>query len=442
MSLQPPPPLERPAAGVSYLYGLDQWPPSGALVLFALQWLVVLVPGLLVLGDVIAGAQGLAEAGKVAFLQRLLLACAVAQAAQVWWGHRLPGLVGPSAVLMVGVLSTVEAGSAAVYGGIMVAGAVAALVGLTGLASRLSRLFTRPVLASTLMLIAVTLAPAMRGMLLDPATKGGAAVSLFFGVLLTLGMLFAQYRLKGIWSSSVLVMGLAAGSLVYHLGGLATAPVGLGLSPWLVALPGLPPQAPSFQPAVIAAFCLCYLAVMSNELATVEALGELSRAPGMDRRANGAVAVGGLGGVLGGLLGVPGPVTYAVSPAVAIGSRNLSRFALLPVAAVLVLLSFWPGGLSLFSLAPPPVVGAVLLHLMAGTVFAALGILTGEAGGQVTWRQGVVVGMAMCCGLVVAFMPPEVKAALPPTLAPLLANGFVVGLAAALVLEHLLLRRP
>ncbi|MBU1349318.1 xanthine permease, partial [Patescibacteria group bacterium] len=57
------------------------------------------------------------------------------------------------------------------------------------------------------------------------------------------------------------------------------------------------------------------------------------------------------------------------------------------------------------------------------------------------WSDGVVVGGAMTVGLVVAFMPPEVKAALPPMIKPILANGFVMGLAVALLLEHVLLRR-
>jgi uracil permease len=422
-----------------FRYALDKWPPAGAALVLGLQWVVVLVPGLLVLGDVVGAAQGLNAGERVAFLQRLLLLCALVQVGQVLAGHRLPGLVGPSAVLMVGVLSTAQAGMPAIYGAMAVGGGFMALVGFSSLASRLGRLFTPPVLATTLVLIAVTLAPTMRDLMFHPGTKGGGAASFGFAVLLVCAMFWAQHRLKGLLSSAMLLIGLVAGAVIYHAAGLGLSPGG-GL-PHLAAFafPSPFPHRLSFEPAVITAFCLCYLAVMSNELATVEALGVLIKAPQMPPRLGRALGMGGLGGIAAGIMGVPGPVTYSVSPAVVISSHSASRFALLPAAVLVALLALWPGGLAVFQLVPPPVVGAVLLYLMAGTVFAALGMLTNQECG-VSWNQGIVVGAAMVAGLCLAFMPPEVKRDLPPALRPLLANGFVVGLALALLLEHVLLK--
>jgi xanthine/uracil permease len=83
----------------------------------------------------------------------------------------------------------------------------------------------------------------------------------------------------------------------------------------------------------------------------------------------------------------------------------------------------------------------VLFFLMANTVYAALRLLVG-GGAEPDWTDGVVVGAAMTSGLVVAFMPAETAEALPAVLKPLAGNAFVVGLAVALALEHLLLRRP
>lgn len=424
-----------------YLYKVDQWPGPAATVMLALQWLVVLVPGVLVLGQVLAQMQGLESRAHIDFLQRIFLVLALVQGGQVLSGHRLPGVVGPSAVLMVGIISTIPAGLPAIYGGMLVAGGLAALVGLSGLAARLTKIFTPPVLGSTLILIAVTLSPAMRDLLFSPETKGGPAISLLFGLALTLTMLWAQHRLRGLWSSSVLVLGIAIGSGIYYLLGLGAGAPLAAIHPAQVGLPTSWTAGLEFNPPVIASFCLCYLAVISNELATVEALGEMSGAANMGRRANGAVLAGGLGGVLAGLMGVPGPVTYSVSPAVAISSRSLSRFTLLPAAGVLFLFAFWPGGIELFNLAPSPVVGAVLLLLMASTVFAAVGIATGNSNEGLSWRSGVILGTAMITGLLVSFMPSAAKESLPPALAPLLGNGFVMGLVMALVLEHALLKK-
>ncbi len=420
-------------------YALDEWPPPAAFTVIGLQWLVVLIPGLLVLGEVVASAQGLAAAERVAFFQRLLLLVALTQAAQVFWGHRLPGLVGPSAALMVGVLATLASGLGAVYGALAVGGGLCAVLGLSGLAAHLRKFYTPPVLASTLMLIAMTLTPTMRDLLFSTQSVGGGGVSFGFSLGLIFAMLWAQNFFKGLLSSAVLLLGLVLGAVLFHALDLAAAPPALADMGGL-GLPSLWPQELALQPGVIAAFVLCYLAVVSNELATVEAVGDMIQSPGMGPRQNRAVAVTGLFGVLAGLWGVPGPVTYSVSPGVLVSTKSASRWTLLPAALVVLLLAFWPGALSLFYLVPQPVVGAVLFFLMANTVYAALRLMVGR-GCALKWSDGVVVGGAMTVGLVVAFMPPEVKTALPALLKPILANGFVMGLLVALVLEHVLLRK-
>ena len=418
---------------------MDQWPKPGEMLVLSLQWLVVIMPGILVLGKVIATAQGLDSQESVSFLQRLLLVMGLVQAVQISKGHKLPGVVGPSAVLLVGILSTLSSGVEAVYGAMAAAALLTSLVGLSGLAARLSKLFTRPILASTLVLIAVTLSPAMRDQLFSQATKGGPMISFAFGFPLCCAMLWGQYRLKGLLSSASLLLGVILGSILYHLSPLSDAPLPSILAAPLAGLPTLPGHGLIFDPSVILSFCLCYLALISNELAAVEATGEVCRATAMPGRLNRALVTGGLGGILAGLLGVPGPVTYSVSPAVVMASRAKSQWPLLPVALALCLMAFFPVGLSLFALTPEPVVGAVMLYLMAGTVFAAINILTGS-NGPPKWREGVVVGLAMVVGLMVAYLPPEIKQSLPPSLRPILANGFVVGLVSALFLEHLIFR--
>lgn len=442
-------------------YGLDDWPPPLALAVLSLQWLVVLLPGLLVLGEVVALAQGLDPAGRVAFMQRLLIMGALVQLAQVCWGHRLPGLVGPSAVLMVGVLATLGSGLAAICGAMALGGALTALLGLTGLAGRLGRLYTPPVLSSTLLLIAVSLGPTMRDLFFPPAARAaGAAVAgpFLFAMALVGAMLWAQHRLKGLVSSSVLLLGMLLGAALYYLLGLAPPPAWptAALTSWTP--PDLRPLSLGLDPGVIAAFMLCYLALTANELATVGSLlpmlgardddhpasrrgrpGWLGRSNRLGRSSR-AVLVSGLGGLLAGLWGLPGPVTYSVSPGVLIASRSASRWTLLPAALLVLALAFWPGGLALVGMLPPPVVGAVLLCLMASTVYAALLLLT-QGGAGVDWPAGLVVGTAIIGGMVVTFMPAAARQALHPLLQPLLANGFVMGLVLALLMEHVVLRR-
>jgi xanthine/uracil permease len=431
--------MSRPPEELDVRYPLDQWPPPAATSVIGLQWLVVLVPGLLVLGEIVSSAQGLAAAERVAFFQRLLLVCGLTQIAQVVAGHRLPGLVGPSAALMVGVLATLASGLGAVYGAMLIGGGLCAILGLTGMASHLRKLYTPPVLASTLMLIPMTLTPTMRDLLFSPQTIGGGEASFGFALALIFAMLWAQVFFKGLLSSAVLIVGMGVGAAVFHALGLAAVPIS-AVDLGAVGLPSLWPQSLSLQPGVVAAFILCYLAVVSNELATVEALGEMIGSPGMGPRQNRAVAVTGAFGALAGIWGVPGPVTYSVSPGVLVSTKSASRWTLLPTAVAVLLLAFWPSALGLFYLVPQPVVGAVLFFLMVNTVFAALRLMKGPESAM-AWSDGVVVGGAMTVGLVVAFMPADVKEALHPLVRPFLANGFVMGLSVALLLEHVFITR-
>lgn len=423
-------------------YPLDAWPPPLATAVLSLQWLVILLPGLLVLGEVVAAALGLDPAGRVALLQRLLLLGGLVQLAQVWLGHALPGLVGPATVLMVGMLATLGAGQAAVFGAMAIGGALTALVGALGLARRLGRLYTPPVLAATLLLITVSLGPTMRDLLFDPHTKGAALGGPFLFAMALAGlMFFAQNRLKGLAGSAVLLLGLVAGTLAYHLLGLGAAPLadapvwsGLGLPSLALAPLGL-------DWGVLVAFVLCYLALIANELASVESLGAMLSLGDLGRRPDRAVLVSGLGGLMAGLWGLPGPVTYSVSPGVLISTKSASRFTLAPAALALIGLALWPGGLAWVALMPAPVVGAVLFALMANTVYAALLMLTRDEC-RPDWSAGLVVGVGVIAGMVTSFMPAAARDALHPLLRPLLANGFVVGLLLALAMEHLVLRRP
>ena len=433
------PECQKQSTTLEILHPLDRWPPTGVTVVLAIQWLVILVPGVLVLGEVVGLAWGLDAAQRVAYMQRLLLVTAVTQAVQVLWGHKLPGQVGPSAVIIVGTLATITSGEAQVAGAMAVAAGLTALAGFSGLAARLGRLYTPPILAATLLLVAMSFTPTMRDLLYSPAAGAGAVSGGFlFAMALILLMLLAQHRLKGVWSSAALLMGMFLGSLAYYA---------LGLEPWptwrggaSAGLPRLLSTGLEFNPGVIIAFVLCYLALISNELATIESTGRLIGASGMDGRANRGVAVSGLGGLLAGLMGSLGPVTYSVSPAVVVSTKSASRFTLLPTAGAVAVLALWPGGLALFSLVPAPVVGAVLVSLMAQSVYAALHLLF-QDGRAPTWAGGATVGLALISGVIVSFMPEAARQALHPLIRPVLANGFVVGLVLALLLEHVLFRR-
>ena len=77
---------------------------------------------------------------------------------QIFLGHRLPIIPGPSAVLLIGVIAGQGAGASAIYTSVITGGLFIVLLSTTGLFRYLRRLFTVNVIAVVLLLIAFTLA--------------------------------------------------------------------------------------------------------------------------------------------------------------------------------------------------------------------------------------------------------------------------------------------
>ena len=77
--------------------------------------------------------------------------------------------------------------------------------------------------------------------------------------------------------------------------------------------------------------------------------------------------------------------------------------------------------------------------MMCSQVAGGLGILAPDMA-SFRFNTGLIIGVPVMLGTVVAFMPASVALTIPAMLRPLLMNGFVVGVAAALIMEHILLR--
>ena len=171
----------------------------------------------------------------------------------------------------------------------------------------------------------------------------------------------------------------------------------------------------------------------------MQGVASLLQPEGMPGRIGRGMAVTGLGNALAGALGVLGPVDFSLSPGVIAATGCASRYVLLPAAAALLLLSCSPLALAVLGAVPPVVVGATLLFILSSQVAAGLLALVAD-GAPLRFEHGLVLGLPLLFGTVIAFLPPQVVAGFPAFLRPVLGNGFVVGTLAAILLEHLLVR--
>ncbi|NLA31596.1 MAG: purine/pyrimidine permease [Methanomicrobiales archaeon] len=420
-----------------FSYGIDDRPEMASLIIFGLQWLAVSVPAILIIGKVMAGLYG---GPAIPYLQKLFLLTALVLLAQIYLGHKLPLVIGPATVLLIGVLASLGAGFSAINASILVGGLLLAGIAAIGLFEYLKRLFTPRVIAVVLMLIAFTLAP----VILDLITDGGGTVpathTFVFALAFALILFIANGFLKGIWKSTLALWAIIFGTLAYvALFGAVPLPAE-GTA--LLAFPGdLLASLAVPDIGVLAAFLICFLALAINDLGSIQSVGGLLAADNMGERTNRGVAVTGLGNALAGLTGVIGPVNFSLSPGVIAATGCASRFALVPAGVALALMALSPLAIGGLASIPGPVIGVVLAYVMVAQI--AAGLMLGQDSSAVrTFDEGLIVGVPLLLGTVVAFLPDAVAAGFPAIIRPLITNGFVVGIIVVLLLEHLVYRRP
>jgi uracil permease len=415
-------------------YGLEDKPPRSEMLVFGLQWLAVTIPTILIIGAVIGSIQG---GSYILYIQKLLILTGIMILVQVLWGHKMPLVIGPATVLLIGVLATLDQGMGAINTSLIIGGLVLAILAGSGLFKYVQKLFTPRVVMVILMLIAFTLSPTI----LNLITAGDVALpssNFVFALILVFAAFIAHGLLKGLWKSTLPLWIMAVGSLAYY-GIFKTVPQVSGLS--ALAIPGnfiAPLSIP--YPGVIIAFLICFLALAINDLGSIQAVGSLLNADEMEKRVKKGITLTGAGNALAGFIGVIGPVDYSMSPGIIAATECASRFTMIPAAVGLIILAFSPLAIGFISSIPSPVIGTVLIYIMTAQIGAAL-LLAIESNAIKSMDDGFIIGLPIILATVVAFLPTSVSSQIPTIIKPIIANGFVMGVLAVLVMEHVIYRK-
>lgn len=410
-------------------YGLDDKPSAGATLLYALQWFMICIP-------VVITSTFIAPPGETVFYtQKMLAVMGITMILQALTGHRMPLVAGPAAVLLMGVITASAQGydSSTIYPSMMVGGAIIALVAGCGAMSKLQRLFTPRIVVSILLLISFTTAKPIVGLIFSD--DGHQMLALVFSIACVLVMAVANNLLRGIWKTTVVIWAMILGSLFYYcIIGFPSQTTTDTVAPRFFNAPVV------FDPGVMIAFIFCYVALFINQVGSMQSLGEMVGAGNMPRRNKFGMGVTGIMNIAAGALGVLGPVDYSLSPGVVASTSCASRYTIVPAAAAMVVLAFIPDAVSLLLTIPQPVMGTVLLYLMATQISAGLNMM--QATGAVpTFKDGMIIGIPIMFNIILSFAPQQAIDTIPSILRPIVGNGFVMGIIVILLLEHLLLRR-
>jgi len=427
-------------AGMNFRYGLDDRPPLWESLLIGLQWCAIIVPWIIILGKIAGGFHFESAGDRTVYLQKLFFIAAVFVVVEVLAGHRLPLVFGPSTVILIGVISSQGFGTQTIYTAVLIGGALLTACAVTGFFGTLQRFFTPRVVSVVLLLIAFCLMPTVLRLVMEVKADVPVKANLLFAGLLALSMMTLHRFLEGIGRSTLIVSAMFAGTVIYFMifPGTLDGSALHGAAPLASFLTNLTTSF-SFDAGLILSFIVCYVALSINDLGSIQSMNALVAPPDMARRVDRGILFTGLGNIASGLLGVIGQVNYSLSLGVVLSSGCLSRWTLIPAAAILLAIAFSPLAIAFLGNVPPVVIGATLVYVLSTQVAAGLMVLFGAAR-KLELRDGLVVGMPLLAAILVAFLPPPVIQSFPELIRPVAGNSFVVGVLAVLFLEHVLFR--
>ena len=413
---------------MDFRFNIDDRPSVGATLLYGLQWLMICIP--VVLTSTFVAPEG----ETVFFTQKLFALCGLTIVIQVLFGHRLPLVAGPAAVLLMGVIAAASQGHAAstIYPSMIIGGALVTLLAAIGAMKYIQKIFTPRIVAAIVLLIAFTLIKPIIGLIFADKEHAGLALILAIGGVAV--MAWANKVLRGIWKSMVVIVAMIFGALFYYtLTGFPTEFVSDTVAPQLLI------SKIELDAGVVIAFIFCYVALLINQVGSVQALGQFVGADSMAKRQKRGLLLTGIMNMIGGASGVLGPVDYSLSPGVVASTSCASRYTILPAAVAMVVLALFPDAVSILLTIPKPIMGIVLLFLMATQVAAGLEVIHSTKA-VLSFRDGLVLGIPIMLTLALSFAPKEAMDIVPSLLRPIVGNGFVMGIIVIILLEHLVLR--
>ncbi len=409
-------------------------------MLYGLQWLVISVPTILILGRVLGVIHFDDAPSQTFYMQKLFALGGVFMIIQILWGHRLPLIIGPASVLLIGIVSSLSFSYSVIYTSVAIGGVLLLFLSLSGLLAKINFLFTSRIIVVILLLIGFTLAP----VILDLLFKNSAGFENFhfwFAIILVTLMLLMNKWFVGAWKSIVVLLGIVIGTLVY----LQVKPMELSEAATMSEILSSDKSSLFIFPlefdfGVIAAFIFCYLALLINELGSIQSVGSMLNLKDMDKRTQRGVAVTGISNIFAGISGVIGLVDFSFSPGIISATRCASRFVLIPAGVGLIIISLFPGVVSILNQTPSLVIGAIMFFLMVTQLASGFHLMQKQKA-VIDFESAIIIGFPIMLAVLISFLPQAVVSSIPLIVRPIISNGFVMGVVTVIVCEHVIFRK-
>ncbi|MDA8441338.1 MAG: purine/pyrimidine permease [Peptococcaceae bacterium] len=426
------------------LKNLDMW-------LCSLQHFIFGVANAAAVPIVVGSALGLNTAEIATLAQRTFLFAGIASLLQAFLGHKYPIFEGPAGVWYT---TFVVLGNIAVQTGMplhmlrtdlmtgmLAAGVMSIIIGMFGLMHFIRKLFTPLVNSIFLLVMALQFSSTLAHGLVKTVNHNSVLdltqLVVFMVVIVTI--LFLSLKAHGFLRNVAVLVGTLAGWIAaYIVGSAPPLPRSILAAHALLAWPQLLAWGlPSFNLGVTITMLLAGIVVLSNLIASVEGMDELHQRPTQDLRYNRAVLCTGIADLLAGVGSVVGFIPYASSIGFATLTGVLDLLPFILGSVILAVLGLMPAVGSFFAGMPITVGYAVIFSVFI--MITGMGVKLASQGSMDT-RKTVILGFSVLSGNAISFLPPTAFEFIPAGMTFLLANGLVVAVLIALLLEHVVFR--
>ena len=405
---------------MKFNYSVNDVPPLNIIILNGLQWFVLLIPIIIMVGKTIGITFLLSPNEEVLYIQKLSFIVSLSLCLQVLFGHSLPILSGPATVLLVGLIASKSYTTSSLYTALLVGSLCVCLLGIFNITKSLITFFTKNIISVVLILIAFTMLPAIL-------------------IIIILLFLFEKI-LRGFWKSSLILLAMISGTIIYVLifGRNEYSHEVEGVSIFSNYFKDFLPNF-NINVGLILTFIICYIALVINDVGSMQSISSFVGTESDWKRIKKGVFITGVTNFVASIMCSIGVVNFSFSPGVLLITKCASKYVFLFTALLLFILSFSPYLLDFVNIIPHLLIGSIFFYVMASQISTGLSML--YSNGEFKYNDGIIVGFSVMLGTIIANLPAEVTTSFPGLLKPFLGNGFVMGILFAFILEHIIYRK-
>jgi len=420
---------------VALRYGLEDKPAPIEAILYGAQHVLIMFSAMVASPLVIGQLLNLPPELRAALITGVMLGCGIGTLISTlgvgWVGARLPLLLGAYTVYIGPVVQIAKTESLGAATGALLIGGIA-LVVISPIIGKIRGLFPPIVVGSLLIITGLALIKIAMNVAFGVNTP-------YFGQSITVIFLLASIVLitviAALGSRMIRSLSILIALIVVYISGLV---IGLGnfanvaAAPWF-RVPSLLPYGIAWPGVGGLTTIIIYQAVAAIYTMTITyALCAMINEEPTERRIRGAVAGDGLGSMIAVVFGGVPLISYDQNVGAISLTGVASRYVVAISGAMLVCMAFLPKIGAVVGMIPPFMLGGTLVFMFGMIVVVGIKIVSQALEEQ---RDVLILAASVGLSMVVNMAPAQVFEVFPATMRILAADGIVVGILLAVLLN-------